>query len=232
MASDVRISEVISGILNNSTWTATSSPAEIRMNGTLLKADRRDYLTGAVTLPLNAEQASGAEITIHRSSDGPAWGGVATRRIEPIAAIKDFSMSDVTITKRLLVVEEDSTGVHTRLPGSGPIRQGAKVRVQLTVTSARAIDYAVITDEQAACLVPVDQLSGYKADGEVFYYREVRQGATNLFIPHLPKGKFLIEYECYAEGDGSYAAGIATLQSLYAPMLSAHSSGLEIKVTR
>lgn len=230
--SDCRLAEVISGILSNSTWTATSSPAEIRMNGTLLKADRRDYLTGAVTLPLNAEQASGAEITIHRSSDGPAWGGVATRRIEPIAAIKDFSMSDVTITKRLLVVEEDSTGVHTRLPGSGPIRQGAKVRVQLTVTSARAIDYAVITDEQAACLVPVDQLSGYKADGEVFYYREVRQGATNLFIPHLPKGKFLIEYECYAEGDGSYAAGIATLQSLYAPMLSAHSSGLEIKVTR
>lgn len=230
--SDSRLAEVINGILCNSTWTAASSPAEIRMNGTLLKADRMDHLTGAFTMPLDAEQASGAKITVVRSGSGPAWGGVATRRIAPIETIKDFSMSDVSVTKRLLVVEEDSTGTHTRLAGSEPVKQGSKVRVQLTVTSAREIDYAVITDEQAACLAPVDQLSGYKSRGEVFYYREVKQGVTNLFIPHLPKGKFLVEYDCYVEGDGSYAAGIATIQSLYAPMLSAHSGGMEIKVAR
>lgn len=225
------LAEVINSVLAGSSWTAPSAPAEVRLGDRLITPSRVDALTGAFTLPIDPKEASERLLSVKRTGNGPAWGGLAVRTVEPIRKVKDFSMSDVKITKRLLIVEEDSTGTHTRSLGKTPLRPGTKVRVQLTLVADRALDYVVITDEQAACLAPVDQVSGYKSSGEVFYYREVRSGVTNLFIPSLPKGKFIVEYDCFTEGDGTYALGIATVQSLYAPMLSAHSAGMEMSVT-
>lgn len=230
---DAQLAEVVWSILSSGTeWTRPSAhPATVTLNGSPLSISAVDQLTGCFTIPLDASAASGAKLSISREGAGPAWGGVATRYIAPIANVKAFSESDVTVTKRLLLVVEDESGTHTEELKGRPLKPGDKVRVQLTVTSKRDIDYAVITDEQAGCLAPVDQLSGYRF-GETAYYREVRTGVTNLFIPRLAKGKFLLEYDCYAEGDGSYALGIATLQSLYAPMLSAHSAGEIISVRK
>lgn len=230
---DAQLAEVVCAILSSgSDWTAESAPAQISLDGKQLTVSKLDALTGSFTLPLTAAEASGKTLQITRSAQSPAWGGIEARYIAPIQQVKDFSESDVTITKRLLQVVTDETGTHTLPLDIQDIKPGMKVRVQLTVTSGRAIDYAVITDEQAGCLAPVNQISGYDWQGEVGYYREVRQGQTNFFISRLPKGEFYVEYDCWAEGDGSYALGIATLQSLYYPMLSAHSAGALLRVSK
>ena len=225
------VAEVVWAIINGAPkWTEPSEPAQIELNGKRLYISKMSALTGAITLPLDASEASRAQLAISRSSQSPAWGGIITRYIAPIEDVKDFSNGAVSVTKRLLLVVQDEAGTHTENVGDRPLKSGDKVRVQLTVESARDIDYAVITDEQCGCLMPADQLSGYKYGGEVGYYREVRTGVTNFFIPRLHKGKFLVEYDCYVEGEGTYASGIATLQSLYAPSLTAHSAGSDVHV--
>ena len=228
-----QLAEVVHAILTSGTdWTAATEPAVVRLNGHILETVYRSALTGAFTMPLTAAEASGATLTVTKSGSHQSWGGVLARYIAPIQDVKEFSESDVTIRKRLLIVEETADGTSVREPRPDEqIALGQKVRVQLTVTSARDIDYAVITDERGGFLNPVKQLSGCEWQDGVIYYREVRNTQTNLYLPRLPKGDFILEYDCFATQAGTYATGLATLQSLYAPTLSAHSAGLSTQVT-
>ena len=87
------------------------------------------------------------------------------------------------------------------------------------------MDYVAIIDGRSACLEPVDQLSGYTSSDGVWFYREVRNTCTNLFIPFLGKGTHVISYECHVDRAGEYTLGIAEAQSQYAPVITAHSAG-------
>ena len=100
----------------------------------------------------------------------------------------------------------------------------------LTIVCDRNLDYVAVTDPRAACLEPADQLSGYTSSDGVWYYREVRNAQTNLFIPYLSKGTHVINYECYVDRDGEYTLGVAQAQSQYAPVITAHSAGESLKV--
>ncbi len=87
-----------------------------------------------------------------------------------------------------------------------------------------------VTDPRAACLEPVDQLSGYAQSDGVWFYREVRDSSTNIFIPFLSKGTHVISYDCTADRAGDYSLGVADAQSQYAPEITAHSAGALLPV--
>ncbi len=176
--------------------------------------------------------ASGAELSIVKGRGHQSWGGVCTRYIAPVADVKAFSESDVSIAKRLLVVDESDNGTTVRELGNSPLKVGQRIRVELTVTTARDIDYATVTDERPGCLAPADQVSRYTWQDGIGYYREVRNDVTDFFFYRLPRGTFIITYDTFVSQEGEYANGIATLQSLYAPMLSAHSAGQIVTVNR
>lgn len=227
-----QLAEVVYAVLTSgSKWTESSAPAVVTLNGKAVEPPRRDLLTGAFTVQLPAAEASGAELRIAKSGSHQSWGGVMAQYIAPINTVKQFSESDVSVRKRVLVVTEDAAG-ETVAPASGRLKVGQKVRVELTVTSARDIDYAVIVDGSAGCMAPADQLSHYVWRDGVGYYREVKTDGTNFYMYRLPRGTFLLTYDCFVSREGDYANGIATLQSLYAPMLSAHSAGEEIQVRK
>ena len=87
------------------------------------------------------------------------------------------------------------------------------------------MDYVAIIDDRAACFEPVEQLpTPIFAEG-IYFYRENRDDATNMFVTHLPKGTYVLTYELFANNSGSFMSGIASVQSQYAPALSAHSAG-------
>jgi len=230
---DAQLAEVVYAILSTgSDWTTASQPARIYIGGTEISPSKRDLLTGSFTIPLQASQASLAELRVDKFGAHQAWGGVIAKYIAPIADVKEFSGSDVTVSKRILIVDENEDGISVRPLLGEKVKPGQRLRVQLTVTSERDIDYAVITDERGGCLAPVNQLSEYVWQDGAGFYREVRNDATNFFLPRLPKGDFILEYDCFASQEGEFAAGIATLQSLYAPSLSAHSAGASISVVK
>lgn len=208
-------------------WTSASSPAEFSINGKPLSTPAKGY-TGEFKLTLNAEEASGATLAINRSGGTPSWGSVTAQYILPMDDVKAASVPDLKIEKRILVVNESADG--TELVEASP-SVGDKVRVMLTVTSSRDLDYVAITDERGAFMEPAQQLSSYTSADGLWFYRETCNSATNFFMSFLPKGTHVIYYDCYASQSGEFAVGIALAQSYYAPSVVAHSAGAEISVS-
>lgn len=223
------LAEVVNTILTTgSEWTVNGNPAKFRLGDKEIEPSQRALLTGEFTMELSPEEASGQTLSVDRDGASQAWGGVVSQYVAPIAEIRSNSVPDLRIEKSVYSITHAEDGATASADG---FRKGDKVRVTLTVTSGRDMQYVALTDERAACLEPVDQTSGYASTDGVFYYRETRDTQTNLFIPFLPKGTFVITYDCYADRDGDYALGIATIQSLYAPTLVSHSAGSAVEVT-
>lgn len=220
----VTAAEVVNAILTTgANWTTPSSLPEVYLNGEKLELPRIAAKTGAFTLSLTGKRG---EVKIHRNASGPAWGGVVSQYVAPIREVKKEGNAQLSISKALYTVTADEDGSRAI---TGSLAQGDKVRVTLTLKTDRDLQYVVVKDNRSALLEPAEQVSDYTSTGGVWYYKEVRNEATNLFIPYLPKGTHIITYDCYVDRAGSYSLGIATAQSLYAPSITAHSSGELVK---
>ncbi len=222
--------EVLCAIMGSGTnWVATSSPATFRVDGKELNVDKEEMLTGIVTLNLDSSKISGKELSVTKHSAGPAWGGVISQYIAPIVDVKAESSPNLKIEKKLLVVSDSPAGQVAR---EGEIHVGDKVRVTLTLTCDKDMDYVAVIDERGAFLEPADQVSGYCAVDNLFLYKEVRDSRSSFFIGFLPKGVNVLTYDCYADREGEYSVGIASAQSQYSPLQTAHSSGECVTVTK
>lgn len=216
--------EVIQAILSTgSDWTVEADAAKVTVAGKELEIPARARITDSFTVTLTPDQVRKGDIQIQKSSAGPAWGGVVSQYVAPILDVKSEGVPQLKIEKNVYSIEDGKTV-------SGNLKVGDRVRVTLSITTDRDMDYVAVIDNRSACLEPVAQLSGYAASDGVWMYREVRDTQTNLFIPFLPKGTSVISYECFVDRAGEYTLGIAQAQSQYAPVISAHSAGVELSV--
>ncbi len=223
---DRSMAEAINAILTSgSKWTDSASRARIYIDGKVVETDKAAALTGSFTY--SGENLNGGKLKIERDSSSPAWGGIVSQFIAPIADVRSEGDSQLSIEKNIYAVAATEGGAKAT---SGKFKMGDRVRVTLTIRCDRDLEYVSVVDSRAACLEPVDQISEYAGSDGVWYYREVRDNATNLFITWLPKGTHVVSYECFIDREGQYASGIATIQSQYAPTISAHSEGSIIKV--
>lgn len=216
--------EVIQAILaSGSDWTQPSREATLMIGGREVSVPARAKITDSFTVNLTAEQVKAGGIEICKYSSSPAWGGVVSQYVAPILDVKSEGVPQLRIEKNVYPIK-DGKAV------AGELKVGDKVRVTLTITADRDLEYVAVLDGRSSCLEPAEQLSGYTSSDGVWYYREVRDAATNLFIPFLGKGTHVISYECYVDRAGVYTLGIAQAQSQYAPVISAHSEGVRFEV--
>lgn len=221
--------ETVNAILTSgSDWTKESGLPEFSIKGKRLNLPEISKLTGSFTLTLDAKEASKKELTVERSGNGPAWGGVISQYVAPILDVKPASVPDLSIKKQIVALMEGDDGILTPKEGI-TLKKGMKVRVTLTINAGRDMDYVAVTDERSACLEPIDQLSGYTRSDGIGFYREVRDSQTNLFFGWLPKGDHVVSYDCVVSQEGEFCCGIATLQSQYSPSTTAHSAGELLK---
>jgi len=219
--------EVIYSILTSgSDWLTDSAPAIISLNGKQIAIGKRERLTGSISIPLSPKVASNAKLTVSRSGDSPAWGGVISQYVAPIEDIKAASIPDLSVSKEVLLLKSTPDGDVAEK--CSEFKVGDKVRVTLTIHCGRDMDYVALTDCRAACMEPVEQLSGYTAVDGLWFYKEIRNTATNIFFDFLPKGDHVISYDCFIDRAGDYSLGIATIQSQYSPLMTAHSAGFLI----
>ena len=186
-----------------------------------------EQYTSSGFFTLSGEDA-GKELRISRSEEVPAWGGVMVQSVQPISDVKPADVADLRIEKAIYAVDETANGTEL---SKRALKVGDKVRVMLTLTATRRIDYVAVTDERAACLEPVEQLSGFEWRDRTGYYREVRDASTQLFISSLEKGVHELWYDCFVGQEGEFSCGIATAQSLQAPLITAHSGGSDLKIS-
>lgn len=219
-------SEVIYAILSTgSDWTTSTALAKVWIDNNEFKPSQRELLTGC--FKLNFDKIRATEIKIETDGMHPSWGGLMSQYIAPINDIKSSSIEDLSIEKKIYVVE--NTGEGTMLT-TDTLKVGQKIRVQLTITNKRDLEYVVVHDERGGFMEPISQVSCYSVEDGVWTYREVRNTENNLFIDFLHKGTYILTYDCYVNNSGKYSIGIATIQSQYAPLLTAHSAGEVVSV--
>ncbi len=227
---DRDIAEVVYAILSSgSDWTRNTAPATFTLGDKVLEPDSVQALTGEFTMSLNAVSASGATFKVLKHGSHPAWGGVLSQFILPMAQVKPASVPDLSIEKNVYVISNGAAG--ETVTQSDRLKVGDKVRVTLTITCGRDMEYVAVTDERPACFEPVNQLPGMQMQDDTFYYSEPRNAQTNFFISYLGKGVHTLSYDCYVQQEGSYSIGIATAQSQYAPLLTGHSAGAVLSVS-
>lgn len=223
------IAEVIYAILSSGTdWTQPSMPAVVKLGDKVITPTPVQQLTGEYTVSLNPAEAAGAILSVKKDGEHPAWGGVMNQFIQPMSEVKEASVPDLSISKKVYIINTGANGEQASETTS--LKVGDKVRVTLTVTCGRDMEYVAITDELPACFEPVEQIPGCIWQDGVMYYREPRNSQTNLFVSFLGKGVHIISYDCYVQQTGDFAIGIATAQSQYAPLLVGHSAGATLSV--
>ena len=218
---------VITALLSTgSDWLAipADSASPVTVGGKPLADVSAQYATGAISTRLSAADRGKRLVVRHAQGTPASYGSLTTIGRRPASAVEPASCPDIAVTKRLLVqhggewVETDS------------IALGEKVRVQLLITATNNLEYITVNDERAAAFEPADQLPGYVYASGLPFYRENSDSRTRLFISYLPKGAYYLTYDMTAACAGRFAAGIATVQSQYAPEIVAHSGGSTLTV--
>ena len=159
-----------------------------------------------------------SEIRIARTGEGLGWGAVYAQYLEDMDKVSSAKGTGLQIERTFFRDGKE-------LDSKTVLHVGDKVTVRLTISADRDMDFIQVKDERAACMEPEQQLSGYHWGGGIGYYLVSRDASTSFFIDQLRKGTYQLEYTVYIDRAGTYQAGIATIQSAYAPEYSGHTVG-------
>lgn len=211
-------------------WTTPARGVEIALDGTEISTSKFETATGYIRTDISALSPSGKTLAIAKPASTPAWGAIFRQFTQTMTDVRAAACDDLSIEKQLYRQVPTANGITWQKADS--ISLGDVVKVALTIKANRDLDYVTIIDDRAACFEPVEQLPQPIFTEGIYFYRENRDAATNIFVDHLPKGTYVISYELNANNIGSYSSGIAKIQSQYAPNITAHSAGSSISISR
>lgn len=218
---------IASILLSGEKWTRPAENAMITIDANEVVPSVTESATGYFRTDISTLAPSGKPLTIIKPVGYPSWGSIISQYRQELSTIKAASSDAVSIEKHYYrqISGTDNWAI------ADSLSVGDRVKIQLVITAKQDMDYVSIIDERAACLEPVEQLPEPIFTEGIYFYRENRNSATNIFVTHLPKGTYIIDYETFVNNSGTYSSGIATLQSQYAPQMTAHSSGTILVVT-
>ena len=162
------------------------------------------------------------KVTVKKSSAGIGWGAVYAEFEEELDKVQAQG-NGLQVTRTLY---KDGKP----LAEGTSLQVGDRLKVRLTVTADRDMDFIQVTDGRAACMEPADALSGYRWTDGMSYYQETKDSSTSFYIDHMRKGAYEFSYDVYVTLSGVYLQGIATVQSVYAPEFIGHGSGGSLQV--
>ena len=200
---------------NESNWNRKAENAVLKLDGKLLPMPQDSTTLGYVK---TERPGKASKLSIDKKSDYTSWGAVYAEFKQPISEIG--SMESGIKVRRVIVPAESES--------KGNAQVGEKVKVTLIITANRDYDFVQITDKRAACLEPVNQLSGYQ--WSIGCYVSPRDHATNFYFDRLSKGKHIVEMEYYVDRKGDYQSGTCIAECTYSPEFSGRTETYELKV--
>lgn len=200
---------------NESNWSRKAENAVLKLDGKLLPMPQDSTTLGYVK---TERPGKASKLSIDKKSDYTSWGAVYAEFKQPISEIG--SMESGIKVRRVIVPAESES--------KGNAQVGEKVKVTLIITADRDYDFVQITDKRAACLEPVNQLSGYQ--WSIGCYVSPRDHATNFYFDRLSKGKHIVEMEYYVDRKGDYQSGTCTAECTYSPEFGGRTETYELKV--
>jgi uncharacterized protein YfaS (alpha-2-macroglobulin family) len=130
----------------------------------------------------------------------------------------DSKSSDITTGDKL-----------TQLKVGDKVTVGDEIEVLLTVKSKSQLEYVHLKDPRGAGFESNSLLSGYQWN-MIGRYEEPRDSLMNYFFDNIPKGEYMMKHRFKATTAGIYRFNSATIQSMYAPEMTAYSSSFRLEV--
>ena len=189
---------------NESNWNKKAENAVLKLDGKQLPMPQDSTMLGYIK---TEKVGKASTLSINKKSDYTSWGAVYAEFKQPLSEI---ASSESGIKIRRVVVTAESQGKEKSLA-----KVGEKVKVTLMITADRDYDFVEIEDKRAACLEPVNQLSGYQWG--MGCYVSPRDNTTNFYFDRLSKGKHVVEMEYYVDRNGEYQAGSCSARCAYSP---------------
>ena len=182
---------------NECNWNRKTENAVLKLDGKLLPMPQDSTTLGYV----KTEKAGKAStLSINKKSDYTSWGAVYAEFKQPVSEIASL---------------ESGIKVSRKVENQRKAKVGDKIKVIITITADRDYDFVKIVDKRAACLEPVNQLSGYQWGMEC--YVSPKDNTTNFYFDRLSKGKHFVEMEYYVDRKGDYQSGSCTAECTYSP---------------
>lgn len=200
---------------NESNWSRKAENAVLKLDGKLLPMPQDSTTLGYVK---TEKTGKASKLSIDKKSDYTSWGAVYAEFKQPISEIGSME-SGIKVHRVIVPAESES---------KGNAQVGEKVKVTLIITADRDYDFVQITDKRAACLEPVNQLSGYQ--WSIGCYVSPRDHATNFYFDRLSKGKHIVEMEYYVDRKGDYQSGTCIAECTYSPEFGGRTETYELKV--
>ena len=202
---------------NESNWNQKAENAVLKLDGKLLPMPQDSTTLGYVK---TEKTGKASRLSIQKKSDYTSWGAVYAEFKQPVSEIGSME-SGIKIRRVIVPAESDGKG-------KAQAKVGEKVKVTLIITADRDYDFVQITDKRAACLEPVNQLSGYQWG--MGCYVSPRDNTTNFYFDRLSKGKHIVEMEYYVDRMGDYQSGTCTAECTYSPEFGGRTETYELKV--
>lgn len=195
---------------NESNWNRKAENAVLKLDGKLLPMPQDSTTLGYVK---TEKVGKASTLSISKKSDYTSWGAVYAEFKQPLSEIASL---------------ESGIKVSRKVENQKKAKVGDKIKVIITITADRDYDFVKIVDKRAACLEPVNQLSGYQWGMEC--YVSPKDNTTNFYFDRLSKGKHFVEMEYYVDRKGDYLSGSCTVECTYSPEFGGRTEAYKMTV--
>ena len=202
-------------------WLSNTGDVQIKVGKQVISTPKEDAL-GYVKEEVMGNVLNVKKVIVSNESAGMGWGAVYAEFEE--------DMDKVSAQGNALKVQRTLLKDGQPLGEGATLQIGDKLTIRLTITADRDMDFVQVNDERAACLEPVDALSGYRWNLRIGYYQETKDASTIFYLDQMRKGTYTLEYEVYVTSLGRYSQGIPVVQSVYAPEFIWHGSSGSLQV--
>ena len=200
---------------------ANTGGVEITLGKEVIRTPADDAI-GYIKKTVSGDVMNIKKVSVDKEGTGMGWGAVYAQYLESMDQIGEQG-NGLSVSRQLYKGDE-------ALNESAPLKVGDKITVRLTVKADRDMDFVQIKDDRAACMEPLQAVSGFRWSNGLGYYQATKDASTQFFIDQMRKGTYVIEYQVYVNRTGEYQAGIATVQSAYAPEFGGHTGGYRVMV--
>ena len=200
---------------------ANTGGVEITLGKEVIRTPADDAI-GYIKKTMSGDVMNIKKVSVDKEGTGMGWGAVYAQYLESMDQIGEQG-NGLSVSRQLYKGDE-------ALNESAPLKVGDKITVRLTVKADRDMDFVQIKDDRAACMEPLQAVSGFRWGNGLGYYQATKDASTQFFIDQMRKGTYVIEYQVYVNRTGEYQAGIATVQSAYAPEFGGHTGGYRVMV--
>lgn len=200
---------------------ANTGGVEITLGKEVIRTPADDVI-GYIKKTVSGDVMNIKKVSVDKEGTGMGWGAVYAQYLESMDQIGEQG-NGLSVSRQLYKGDE-------ALNESAPLKVGDRITVRLTVKADRDMDFVQIKDDRAACMEPLQAVSGFRWGNGLGYYQATKDASTQFFIDQMRKGTYVIEYQVYVNRTGEYQAGIATVQSAYAPEFGGHTGGYRVMV--